>query len=76
MFLFHSFVQLLLSCRLSWTDTVEDAPVFGHQIRARQFRTPSKSAIGADILYTAPCRRVKLNSWVANGVLHRRITLV
>lgn len=76
MFLFQSFVQLLLSCRLSWTDAVEGAPVFGLQIRAQQFRTTSKGTIGADILYTAPCRRVKLESWPANGVLHRRITVV
>lgn len=74
--LFDSFAQLPVSCRLSWRKSIENAPVFGLAVRARQARATNKSTFGADVLYTAPCRRARLKSRAANGVLHRRIMLV
>lgn len=76
MFLFDSLAQLPVSCRLSWRKAIENAPVFGLAIRARQARATNKSAFGTDISYTTPCRRARLKSRAANGVLHRRIMLV
>lgn len=64
-----------MSCRLSWMDAVETASVFGLQIKAHQVRITNKSAFGVDILYNVPCRRVRLNSRVADGVLHCRIAV-
>lgn len=49
MLLFDSFAQLPVSCRLSWRKDIENAPVFGPAIRARQARATNKSAFGADV---------------------------
>lgn len=52
-FLFHSFAQLPVSCRLSWKKAIENAPVFGLAIRARQAPATNKSAFSTDT-YTLP----------------------
>lgn len=75
-------VSAQLICDFRWclqivfNGYVESAPAFGLLIRARRQARATDKRVQCGHPYTGPCRRVRLKSRLANGVLHWRIMVV